>query len=130
VLLIGLAIAVLAHAGEPGWRTGRITTVRVLERSEVQGSVTPPVQEDGRGQPQGGRSYGASAYLVVQSGKDTYQAQYAGPQIGALEQLRSRKVQFRIAGSKLYLKPATGRPIELQLLPAKRPPAETKNPRK
>jgi hypothetical protein len=118
------------HAGEPEWRTGRITTVRVLERSEVQGSVTPPVQEDGRGEPNAGRSYGASAYLVVQSGKDNYQAQYAGPQIGALEQLRSRTVQFRIAGSKLYLRPATGRPLELQLLSAKRPPAETENPRK
>ena len=130
VLLIGLALAVPVHAGEPGWRTGRITSVRVLERAEGQGSVIPQVQDDGRGQAQSGRSYGTSAYVVLQSGKDNYEAQYAGRQIGALEQLRSRTVQFRIAGGRLFLKAKTSQPLELELLPSKRLPAKSANPRK
>lgn len=123
-LLVGLALAAPMSAGEHPWRTGRITMVRVLERAEGPGSVTPPVQEGERGQPEARRSYGASAYLVVRCGKDSYQAQYAGPEISAVEKLRGQTVQFRIAGRKFYLKPAAGEPLELQLLTAKHPPIE------
>ncbi len=120
-LLVGLALAMPMRAGEPQWRTGRITTVRVLERAEGPASVTPPVQEDERGQPEARRSYGSSAYLVLRSGKDNYQAQYTGPEINAVEKLRGRTVEFRIAGGKLILKPAAGAALELQLLSTKRP---------
>jgi hypothetical protein len=128
VLLLDLALAVPLQAGEAGWKTGRITTVRVLERAEVSDSVTPPVQEDGG--RRSGASYGAIAYVVLQSGENIYNAQYAGTHLRSLEQLRNRTVQFRIEGSKLYLKRAASQPLELQLLPSKRLLDKTEMPQK
>lgn len=121
-VFLAMVSANSAQGDKDGWKTGRISTVRVLERAEDGGSVTPPVEDNGTHIR--GRGYGAIAYVVLKSGKDTYQTQYAGGDPGALEPLRGRTVQFRIAGSKLYLKRTTGEPLELQILPARRPPAE------
>jgi hypothetical protein len=121
-LVIVLALTGFADAKEPAWRTGRVTTVRVLERSEGGAKVTPPVQDERGGISD--RSYGASAYLELLSDKDVYRAQYAGPDIEALTQLRGHAIQFRVAGSTLYLNLRNGRPVELHILPSKRLPGE------
>jgi hypothetical protein len=91
-LVFFLALSSFMYAGEPAWRTGRIITVRVMERSEGGAAVTPAVQEDERGQP-GSR-----------------------PEIDTLEKMRGKEVRFRIEGSKLFLRPTNQQPLELNLL--------------
>jgi len=98
-IVLGLACFVPLLAGEPAWKTARVITVRVMERSEGRAAVTPPVQENGTSPAAAARSFGTSAYLVLRSGAELYQAQYAGPEIEALEKLRGKDVKFRIEGS-------------------------------
>jgi hypothetical protein len=129
-VVLGLACFVPLHAGEPAWKTGRVITVRVMERSEGRAAVTPPVHEDGTSPSAAARSYGASAYLALRSGAERYQAQYAGPEIETLEKLRGQTVEFRTAGGKLFLKTAAGQVLELHLLFTKMPSSKAQPPQK
>jgi len=127
VLWSAADLALLAHAAESAWRTGRITSIRVLERGEGS-SATPPVEENGAFRP--ARPPGTIAYVALQSGKQIFHAQYAGAHLDALQQLRNRVVRFRAAGGKLYLQRSAAPPFELLLLPNNRLPADARIPRK
>jgi len=132
VLALFALLALLVHAQENPYQSGRVIKITREVRSETgPDSVTPAQREDGRRRPQPHvQSYGELYRISIQSGDSVYIGEVMPKVVNFDPQLLTsdRHVQIRLNATTMYIKPSQGQEFATRLVPnlVKREPEKRK----